>query len=235
MRWSPLDEGRRRRRPEARSSPAGRSARAAARTRKTASRPPRSIGHDAASRPHGGLIAIGGPPLAGKNLLATRLVEWLPRAVKLETVDDLSRAGEHWYPYGPAGPAVARPTPRMLNVAREIWRKRVAAAPPTIVLCARFETSGERRQAARAAARAGLRFLFVEARSSHLRALRRVPALLLPEPELIRRMERYQDALTRYQPMSREELKSLPGLRLGEVITKLEPSVRRVLLAWTEA
>ena len=178
------------------------------------------------------MIAIGGPPLGGKSVVAARLAECLPRAVKIEAIDDLSRADPYWQPEGTARRSVRRPDAAMLRRARQVWERRRPGAAPTVLVVARFATRAERRRAKSAARSAGMRFLFVEARSRDDRALRRLPMEYLSREELKLRLERYRVALGAYQPVSRVETVLLPGLRLARVLSNLERAVDRVLGLW---
>ena len=178
------------------------------------------------------MIAIGGPPLGGKALLLARLAECLPQAVKLEAVDDLSRADPYWLPDGPGGRVVRNPTAAMLESAKQIRSERRAGRASTILVSARFGTPALRRRAKSAARLTGMRFLFVEARSRDDRALRRLPAGFLSRAELETRLQRYETALRGYQPVSRVETVLLPALRLARVLSALEQAVDRVLALW---
>jgi hypothetical protein len=178
------------------------------------------------------MIAIGGPPLGGKSVLAARLAECLPRAIKLEAIDDLSRGDPTWQPEGPGRRTLRRPGPAMVARAAQIWESRRPGAAPTLLVVARFATTSERRRAKAAARSAGMRFLFVEARSRDERALRRLPREYLSREELAVRLERYRVALREYQPLSRVETVLLPGLRLARVLSSLERAVDRVLGLW---
>jgi len=180
----------------------------------------------------GGLIAIGGPPLGGKGLLAQRLAECLPHAVKLEAIDDLSRARPYWLPHGPGGRVLANPTAAMLQRARQLWRRRRAGYVPTILVATRFASAAERRSAKTAARLVGMRFLFVEARSRDERALRRIPMSFLSREDLLTRIERYEAALRSYRPLNRAEAALLPGLRIARAQARLEEAVDRVIAAW---
>lgn len=180
----------------------------------------------------GGMIAIGGPPLAGKSLVAARLAEAIPGAMRLEAVDDLSGRDPHWQPAGPGTRRVHNPTRALLGRAQEIWEARDPSSAPVLLISSRFGSPGERRRLARAARAFGMRFLFVEARSRHVRALRRIPVHRLSESEMQERFRRYQEALSRYQPVSSLEARQLPAVRLARVHSGLEQAVARVLRAW---
>ena len=131
----------------------------------------------------GGLIAIGGPPLGGKSVLAARLAECIPHSVRLEAIDDLSRA-QPFLARGGIRRAVRDATADLLQDARRLWRERAPGTAPTILIVTRFATAAERRRAKVAARLAGVRFLFVEARSRDDRALRRVPSAFVTRSEL---------------------------------------------------
>lgn len=86
---------------------------------------------------------MGGPPLGGKSILASRLAECLPQAIKLETIDGLAQEDEFWCPNGPVGRAVADPNRAMLDVACRIWnRGRSLGEPIQRVSCRVFDSLG---------------------------------------------------------------------------------------------
>ncbi len=180
----------------------------------------------------GGMIAIGGPPLGGKSVLAARLAECLPNALRLEAIDDLARAR----PYQLAEHAHAAPlrvtSKVLLERAKQIWRNKRPGRPPTILVVTRFGSAAERRRAKLQAQLAGMPFLFVEVRSKEERALLRVPMSTLSPSEIDVRMRRYDAALAEYVPMSRAEALALPGLRLDRVLSRLDAAVGRVLAVW---
>lgn len=180
----------------------------------------------------GGLLVVGGPPLGGKSILASRLAECLPQSIKLDTIDNLAQEGELWYPDGPTGRAVTNPNREMLEVARRIWSRRQAPDSPVIIVSGRFATRAERATARATARSAGMRFLFVEARSNDIRALRRVSLLVLPAAELVKRFERYERIVRRYRPIDQAEAKEFPTLKLRQVLGDLESALIRVLKAW---
>jgi hypothetical protein len=185
-----------------------------------------------AQRDGGGVIAIGGVPLAGKALVTARLGEYLPRSLRLETIDDLSHPDEVWLPEGPGGPLVRDATQALLARAGELWKERDPARPPVILVCARFSTPQKRRAASRLARALGARFLFVEARSRDVRALRRIPVHRLSRSEEERRLRRYEDAVRRYRPVDATEAARLPAMRLTRVHSGLEQAVARVVKVW---
>jgi hypothetical protein len=180
----------------------------------------------------GGLLALGGPPLGGKSLLAARLAECLPRATRLEAIDDLSRSAPYWQPSGRNGRTIRNPAAAMLAEAGRIWRERPPHRAPVIVLVARFATALERRRARVAARRNGMRFLFVECRSRDDRALRRIPMSFLPPAELRERLRRYDAALRAYEAVGNAEALLLPALRLARVQSQIDEKVERVLARW---
>jgi len=179
----------------------------------------------------GGLIALGGPPLGGKALLCARLVECLPRAVRLEAIDNLSRNAPYWQPAGSRGRTVSNPTAAMLTEATRIWSAQ-QRKPPVVVLVARFGTATERRRVRSVARRNGMRFLFVEARSRDNQALRRIPSGVLSAAELQERLRRYDAAVQAYRPVERSEALDLAALRLTGVLSRLDQHVDRVLQRW---
>ncbi len=180
----------------------------------------------------GGLIAIGGPPLGGKSVLAARLAECIPHSVRLEATDDLSRA-QPFLARGGVRRAVRDATADLLQDARRLWRERTPGTAPTILIVTRFATVSERRRAKVAARLAGVRFLFVEARSRDDRALRRIPSAFVTQSELTKRLARYEKATIEYQPIERAEALILPALRLQRVQSQLDAAVDRVLGAWS--
>lgn len=180
----------------------------------------------------GGLLVVGGPPLGGKSILASRLAECLPQAIKLETIDSLAQEDELWYPNGPTGRVVADPNREMLDVACRIWNRRRPPDSPVIIVSGRFETPALRAAARRAARSAGMTLLFVEARSNDIRALRRISLLALPTAALEKRFELYEKVVRRYCPIDPAEAKEFRILRLRRVLGDLEGSLVRVLKAW---
>jgi len=169
------------------------------------------------------MIAIGGPPLGGKGVLAAELIEWLPRAVKLEIPDDL--LGEHAVLGGGRADA-------LLAEAEQLWRAAGSEFPPTLLVVARFASPARRRRARVLARGAGMRFLFVEAQSSRARARERLFERALTEAEARERFGRYRAALQNYLPVHRAEQIALPALKLRRVQSELDTAVARVLEAW---
>jgi len=178
---------------------------------------------------------VGGPPIEGKGLVAARLAEWLPFGVKIETVDSLIQEDELWFRYGPAGAALPHPHREMLALARRIWQRRRPATPPVIVLCARFGTAAARSRAAATARAARMRFLFVEARSSQIRTLRRIPELARTAELVLSRVEIYERILRRYEPLTVDEMKDMNCVRLQNTLRNIEGAIARVLRAWDMA
>jgi hypothetical protein len=178
------------------------------------------------------LIAIGGPPLGGKSVLLARLAESLAFAVRIEAIDDLSHAEPIWYPEGSGGKRIRKPTRALLQTAVALWEAREPGSAPILLVSSRFAKRDERRRAQRTARALGVRFLFVEARSRNIRALRRIPMHRLSREELALRLERYQAALRAYVPVDAAEARSLPAVRLSRVQSRLEESLARVLRAW---
>jgi hypothetical protein len=157
-------------------------------------------------------------------VLAAELVEWLPRAYKLEAPDDLER-GRSSRP---------RSAESLLAQARRIWRRSHGKLPPTLLIVARFASPAQRRRVRRHADSLGMPFLFVEARSSEARARRRLLARAMTEAEARERVARYRAALASYRPLGRAEQVLLPGLALQRVQSGLDAAVARVLSAWAE-
>ncbi len=180
----------------------------------------------------GGLIAIGGQPLGGKSVLAARLAECIPFCVRLEAIDDLSRARPFLSRRG-SRRIVRDTTADLLQDARRLWRERSPGAAPTILLVTRFATAAERRRAKVAARLAGMRFLFVEARSRDDRALRRLPSAFVTRAELEKRLARYEKARAEYRAIERAESLILPSLCLQRVQSELDAAVDQVLGAWS--
>lgn len=191
------------------------------------------VARDGAALPGGGLIAIGGPPLGGKSVLAARLAECIPDAIRLEAVDDLSRSEPYW----PAEPGSSRrsrdPTAALLARARQLCRTRRAGRHPTVLVVTRFGSGSERRRAMVAARLADVRFLFVEAQSRDEYALRRIPSGFLSADQLAERLERYAEAKRRYCPIDRKEALILPAIRLRGVQSRLDKALERVLATWS--
>ena len=182
--------------------------------------------------PVGGLLVVGGPPLEGKGVLAARLTESLPFAIKIETVDHLSHGDELWFRDGPTEPGIADPLRQMLALARSIWEERQPAEPPVIVLAARFATPAARSRAATMASNVGMKFLFVEVRSSQIRALRRIPVAGLASEQAVARIELYERILSRYKPLGDEETRLFRSVRLKRALGNLEGALQRVLRVW---
>jgi hypothetical protein len=165
-------------------------------------------------------------------VLAARLVECLPYAMKLETADNLERDQEHLPTHKAKSRIVANPQRDLFARARELLDGGRPWSRPVVILSCRFATPASRRAAQTIARGAGVRFLFVEARSRDIRALRRIPMSFLSPDELKRRTARYEHACAEYQPLTREEMRLLPGLRLTKVLSELDRAVERVLVAW---
>lgn len=191
------------------------------------------VARDGFSLASGGLIAIGGPPLGGKSLLAARLAECIPGAVRLEATDDLS----HTEPYWPSDPTSGRrsrdPTAALLARTRQLFRTRRGAGRPTVLVVTRFGSGSERRRAKVAARLADVPFLFVEAQSRDELALRRIPGAFLSADQLAERVARYAEAKRRYCAIDRMEALILPAVRLRGVQSRLDRAVERVLAAWS--
>jgi len=182
----------------------------------------------------GGMIVVLGPPLCGKSLVAAGLADALPRSLKLEAIDNLDRKSDYWPRDGLVGRSRTGPELRLLAAARSSWSLRWPSAPPTIIVSARFGTPPLRAAAVRAATRAGMRVLLVEALSSELRALRRIPMSLLPRAELERRLENQRLAARDYQPVDAAEARERPCLRLRRVLADPEAAVERAVAAWLQ-
>jgi len=174
--------------------------------------------------PPAGLIAIGGPPFGGKSALAAELLDWLPRAVKLEAPDSLIPG--------------RRQAPRSLEslvreVRRTIHEKR--GAPQNLLVVSRFPTREQRRRVRAAARDLGVRFLFVEARSGERSARQRLLARTQSIVDAKQLIARYREALAGYRPVSRVEQLMLPAVRLERVQSELNEAVARVLAVWARS
>lgn len=192
----------------------------------------RSRARGAFPLPTGGLIAIGGPPLGGKSVLAARLAECIPFCIRLEAIDDLSHA-RPFLSRGGSRRVVRDTTADLLQDARRLWRERSPGSAPTILIVTRFATAAERRRAKVAARLAGMRFLFVEARSRDDRALRRLPSAFVTRAELAKRLTRYEKACADYRAIERAESLILPSLCLQRVQSQLDAAVDHVLSTWS--
>lgn len=177
------------------------------------------------------MLLIGGPPLHGKALLAAHLAELLPFARKLEVADNLIGNDEHWWPEGVEGPARRRPLRSMLTAAVDIWQR--SEPRPIVILSARAGSPAARRLARRVAVSAGIPFLAVEARSHPIRAVQRLTGVGLPKARLLAAMRRYDRAVADYRGLDRDEVASLPGLRLSRVLDDIEAAGRAVLARWS--
>jgi hypothetical protein len=182
----------------------------------------RRAGKLAPARPPGGWIAIGGPPFGGKSVLAAELIEWLPRAIKVERVDDLGTSGEG------TGSASA-----LLAQAKEICEQSHPMRRPTIVIVARFGSPARRLRARSLAHRLAVPFLFVESRSTDARARERMFARVGSEREARTISARYRAAMRLYRPIGRGEQIALPAVCLRRVQSHLEAAVARTLSAWS--
>ncbi len=181
----------------------------------------------------GGLIVVFGPPLGGKSLIAAGLADSLPRVIKLEAIDNLDQKSDYWPRGGVFGRTRSGPELRLLTAARGSWSRRPRSSPPTIIVSARFGSPRLRGAAIRAASKAGMRVLLVEALSSELRSLRRIPLSLLPPEEMDRRLETYRRAVGEYQPVGAGEARTRPCLRLRHVLADPDASVRRIVTEWS--
>jgi hypothetical protein len=180
----------------------------------------------------GGLIVVGGPPFHGKSILSARLAEALPFAHKLEAVDNLAASSEYWDPTGLMARPYQKPLARMLRSATDIWAQRSPA--PVIIITARAASPALRQLARRTAASAGVRFLHVEAFAHSIRAFERMATLMLPKNELLKRMRRYELAIQQYQPVTGEEARRLPAVRLRTVVSACDAATATVLARWLQ-
>ncbi len=186
----------------------------------------------AVAAPRGGIIAIGGPPCSGKSPLAARLSQVLPEPVVFEATDNLARSKPFWQPGGPDGERVSRPEPKLLAAAQLRWQRGPSRRAPTILVVSRFETPRARARARAAAADAEARFLFVEANTRAVRALRRLTRLTMRPDEVLARMERFDKERGRYVAVTKREAIALPAVRLSSSLGDLDAAVRQVLDTW---
>jgi hypothetical protein len=181
--------------------------------------------------PLGGLLVVSGPPLGGKGPLAARIEETMPNCLKLEAVDNLAVARQSYVPKGPRRKITTEVEHAILRDARRCLQAP-SAIPPLVVVCARFRTPALRRNAAEAALALGARFLLVEARSSPIRSLQRITRLVLPPRETVRRIAAYESARRNYEALTSKERAELPALTFKSVLSNLDVTVERLLLAW---
>jgi hypothetical protein len=177
--------------------------------------------------PKGGLIAIGGPPFSGRSPLAAALADWLPNSLRLETIDDLTRES---FPHRKEAAGRSHATAAILHNAATLLRRHGSAA--TVIVVARFETPAARHQAYACAQRSAAAFLYVEARSSNIRSIRRLFRFLDPRVEPTRQLASYQAAARRYIPVSSQERKALPSILLRGVLSDLDDACSAVIRAW---
>jgi hypothetical protein len=180
----------------------------------------------------GGLLAIGGPPFGGKQLLAAHLSERIPNVVKIETLDDLNEAEEVWKPQTLHNQKIIKPVPVILASLRRLWSKGAISRLHTIILSARFSTPKERLRAHEFAQDLDIPFLFVESLSSNIRTMRRISSIPIQQKEILKRLQRFENALNRYELIGEKEAKSFSTLRLKNVLSHLEDSVKEVLTFW---
>jgi len=179
--------------------------------------------------PRGGLIAIGGPPFAGRGALAAMLAEWLPFCSKLETQELLTRevfAGPRKLA-GRKGGATAA----ILDAASE--RLKAPGPKRTVIVAARFERPAQRAEAYARAKELSATFLYVEARSSNIRSIRRLFRLFDPAADPQRQIALYESAVNRYVALSGPERRVLPHLVLRSVLSDLDDACEKVVRAWT--
>lgn len=177
--------------------------------------------------PRSGVIAIGGPPFGGRTVLAGLLADYLPRSLKLETVERLTR--EEFYPEGPAKPAASR---AQMALQTAVMDQLASGARFTLILSARFETPASRKKIQACAASAGVPFLHVEARSTNIRAIRRLLQITgSTDPEA--QLERYQALCEKYRPVDADEARRLPSLSLPKVLQDPDAAAAQVIARWT--
>jgi len=121
----------------------------------------------------------------------------------------------------------------MLKTAVHVWGRSVPR--PVIVLAARAGSPSSRRLARRMAAAAGMKFLFVEARSHPIQAYARLSAMGLPEDDLTKRLKLYDQALKQCVPVGRDEVTTLPALRLKRVLSDIDGAALTVLTRWSRS
>lgn len=155
------------------------------------------------------------------------LVEWLPRSVKLATIDDLVRES---FP-GVVGMRSARNgTTDAVSAAIERLSQR--GPKPIVIVAARFERPEARRDAYRRAREIQASFLYVEARSSNIRAIRRLFRLVHSNKDPARQLALYDDAVARYVPVSMAERTEIPCVLLRSVLSNLDASCATILGTW---
>lgn len=179
----------------------------------------------------GGLLVVCGPPLGGKGPLAARLEELLPYAVKLETLDNLASEGQS-YLQRIVRIEVADDAERAILRDALVVCQASRAVTPLIVVCARFKTPKLRLTAANFASDRGMRFLLVEARSSPIRALRRISRLMLSPKETALRIARYENARRDFEPTTAAERAKLPAITFKAVLSNLDDAADRVVAVW---
>ena len=176
----------------------------------------------------GGLIAIGGPPLGGRGPLAAMVADSLARTVKLETVDTLTR---ETFSSGTRQRVVGSAAMESL-VAAAVKHLQTTRPRPIVIAVARFEKPADRALAARAAEALGVRFLYVEARSSNIRSIRRLFKLLGPDLDPVRQIVVHEAAVRRYRAVRSDEAVALPCVVLSSVLRDLDAACLAVCNAW---
>jgi predicted kinase len=178
--------------------------------------------------PRGGIIAIGGPAFAGRSPLAATLAELLPRCVKLETTESLRQQS---FRRGQGDVVVGeRASAAVVDAAFE--RLRDLDPGSTVVLAARFERPELRRRMHQRARMSDVSLLYVEARSSNIRAIRRLFRIGSPGIEPARQLALYDAAVRRYVPVDARERALLPCVLLRSVLADLDAACSAVLGAW---
>jgi hypothetical protein len=157
------------------------------------------------------------------------LAEWLPRSFKIETVERLSR--ETFPPDVPTPATGAKASAAAVTAA--IARLQVSGQKRVAIVSARFERPEARRLAYERAREIGVPFLYVEARSSNIRAIRRMFPLLESRGNPARKLELYEEALQRYIALTARELATLPSIALRSVLSDLEGACANVMASWS--
>jgi len=178
--------------------------------------------------PRGGIIAIGGPAFAGRSPLAATLAELFPRCVKLETVESLRqqsfRRGDGTVVVGEQASAA------LVEAAFE--RLHDSEPASMVVLAARFERPELRRRMYERARANDVAFLYVEARSSNIRAIRRLFRMGSMGIDPARLLALYDAAVRRYVPVDARERAAMPCVLLRTVLADLDVACGEVLGAW---
>jgi hypothetical protein len=179
-----------------------------------------------------GLIIVCGPPFSGKCLIGTRLAECIPNSVKLSAEDNLSRAGEVWYPDVRKREPIFNPQNKMLETAVTMWESGSAVRTPVVILVARFAKPSARYRAYEMALASNAAFLLVQALSTNMKVMRRVSNLLLPSQLADRRIKQISKAVKTYRPVTAHESRQFDCLRLKGDLSALDDLFSKVVNKW---